>query len=233
MKRSDLDFLNDHVPYRITSESMLNETIHICLTIGGVSAAMEARFAIKSVYVHARRNEVFFHRLVTENARIIIEQLFKELHCPNVKILYEFVKFDASLIEAKAKDVRVRINHHSGVFGISRSFMYSIFTKVDKCIIIDTDLVYGTDPYFMWSLFQHIDPPFVGMFKHGASDKTACAGVLLQNFAMMRDIHFEELYKEVIPNRCKPAKDNASEFESGFMDQTMIRGLQLQHNIFR
>ena len=134
---SDIEFTKDYEP-RENMSRIANETIHICITIGGASAAQEAKFLLTSLYIHSLRKDLHFHLLVTDDAKSILQKTFNEFKQPAVNIFYEFVKFDPQLIRKKAHAVKVKITHHSGVFGMSKAFMYKIFQNVDKCLILDT-----------------------------------------------------------------------------------------------
>ena len=228
---SDNEFIKDHVPPRIQESNTPNETIHICITIGGLSAAQEATFLLKSVFIHALRNDIHFHLLITDDAKRIIQKLFSEFANPAVNIFYEFVKFDPKFIKRKSDAVKVQITHHSGLFGMSKAFMYIIFDNVDKCLILDTDLVFGCDPYFLWSHFDNLLPPFVGMLKLGTSDSDMCSGVMLQRFSQMRKNDFENVYRKAIPDFCR--KERSFKYVCRFGDQSMFYAVKLKFPLFK
>ena len=87
----------------------------------------------------------------------------------------------------------VRFSHPwSGLYGTGKIFMHDLLPHVSKCIVIDSDTLFGVDPAFLWSEAQlRLQPPVALATTWFPKDGYFNSGVMLQDLERMRKIVFK------------------------------------------
>ncbi|KAL3882467.1 hypothetical protein ACJMK2_028804 [Sinanodonta woodiana] len=224
-------FCKDNVPPNKT-DIQISGSIHFCIPAGNAGVVRELGPLVKSILLHAKRSGVFLHLLTGAGSEHEIKYMMESVTENAVKFYYELVPLNINFIVNECSKIKLRISHHSGVWGMSKAFMYKIFTAVDKCIILDTDVVFGTDPAFLWNLFfDHGDQALItmkiskGMTKQSLSN----SGVMLHDFGRMRKIDFAKLYLAAVQVQCSELPDNSG-FRTGCGDQALFFGTFRNNN---
>ncbi|KAL3855004.1 hypothetical protein ACJMK2_014236 [Sinanodonta woodiana] len=171
--------------------------IHFCIAAGNADVVMELEPLVKTLLLHARRADVFLHILTGNGSDKAIKTMLSNIPDSHVKFTYELLSLNTDRIYDLALHIHVNITHHSGVWGMSKLYMYEIFNDVDKCIVIDTDIVFGTDPEFLWDFFLDQEEQQVismRITKDMTESRMSNSGLMLQDFKRMRRIHFSKFY---------------------------------------
>ncbi|KAL3882466.1 hypothetical protein ACJMK2_028803 [Sinanodonta woodiana] len=197
-------FCLDNIP-PTKAMSRLSGPIHICIPAGKVGVIGEVGPLVKSVVLHAKRTDVFFHILTRGGAVKEIHNLMKDIQNATVKFMYELMPLNQTYIIQENLKINLSISHHSGVWGMSKAYMYKIFKHVKKCIVLDADTAFGTDPVFLWDHFSdHNNQELISMrISQSMTESWQCnAGVMLQDFEKMRNINFSKFYANAAIEQC-------------------------------
>ncbi|KAK3593846.1 hypothetical protein CHS0354_011447 [Potamilus streckersoni] len=185
--------------------SRLPGPIHICIPAGKVGVVGEVGPLVKSVVLHAKRADVFFHLLTRGRAVKEIQNFMDNIQNTSVKFMYELMPLNKTYIIQENSKINLTISHHSGVWGMSKAYMYKIFKHVKKCIVLDADTAFGTDPAFLWDYFSdHNSEELITMrISHSMTESWQCnAGVMLQDFEKMRNANFSKFYASAARQQC-------------------------------
>ena len=102
---------------------------------------------IKSILFY-RRHPVHFHFITDQPSRKSMETLFETWMLPQVKVsfyLSDSVLNDVSWIPNK---------HYSGIYGLLKLTLPKILAKLNRVIVLDTDVTLATDISKLWQLFN-------------------------------------------------------------------------------
>ena len=189
-------FSKDHVPEVYRKPIIANDTIHICIVAAGMDSFKEVEILIKSILVHSRRSDVMFHFVTDNEPDQQIAKLFDNIDPLFVKIIYKITtKTDLKQYLHKKLGGKLQMIHpYSGIYGAGKIFMYSLLSDVERCIIVDTDIVFAADPAFLWyELQSKLQPPVAIAVTMGMKDKQFNSGLMLQNLQLLRSISFGNL----------------------------------------
>lgn len=188
-------FSNDDVPDRYSRRNIDSEdTILFCLVTAKEDIAEEAEIFVKSVLLHARRSDVFFHFIVYEGSEKTIPKIFDHINCAFVNVNYDFVYVDLrEYVTRKLHHILFISHKYSGVYGLGKLFMFDIMSHVDICMIVDTDVVFGVDPAFLWSDLQTYWRTGIAVAAAHWTNGTFNTGLMVHNLALMRRMKFHRL----------------------------------------
>ena len=190
-------YSDDYVPHPYRTIPLDNSVIHFCLIVAKAVYALEVNMFVRSVILHARRSQVFFHFVATEGAEIAIPRIFSNITHAFVDVRYEVIEVKnlTGYLYQKFQNKfyrPVQFSHPwSGVYGTGKIFIYELLPHVNKCIVIDSDTLFGVDPAFLWSEAQsRLQPPVALAATWLPSDGFFNSGVMLQDLERMRKIEF-------------------------------------------
>lgn len=220
-------FSDDFIP-DIYKNATIGDTIHICLIAAGGEIAGEIRIFVRSIILHARRADVFFHFVVFKGTEKTIPPIFEEINSAFVNIRYELIKMNLTAYLNLKLHNKVRITHEwSGLYGVGKIFMYDLLQDVNKCIVIDTDTLFGIDPAFLWSeALARLRPPIAVATTWFPGDTYFNSGVMLHNFEYMREANFGNL---ITMKGCALEKKNGSETFLCYHDQLFLNMIMNDH----
>ncbi|KAK3593847.1 hypothetical protein CHS0354_011448 [Potamilus streckersoni] len=224
-------FCKDNVPPN-KIDIQMSGYIHFCISAGNAGVIWELGPLVKSILLHAKRSGIFLHLLTGAGSENEVKDMMDSINQTAIEFFYELVPLNPHFIVSECSKINLRISHHSGVWGMSKAFMYKIFTNVDKCIILDTDVVFGTDPAFLWDLFfNHGDHALITMkiSNDMAKQSLSNSGVMLHDFGKMRKIEFAKLYQAAVQLQCTELPNNSG-FRSGCGDQALFFGTFRNNN---
>ncbi|KAK3597452.1 hypothetical protein CHS0354_041866 [Potamilus streckersoni] len=205
------EFCKDNVPPKRT-KSTVPGPIHFCISAGELGILAEFEPLLKSLVLHAKRTDVILHILTGNDSEKEIKNLLQRIPDTPVKFMYELVPLNRTYIISESLKNNIAIFHHSGVWGMSKAYMHEIFKNVKKCIVLDVDTVFGTDPAFLWDEFSNLgDQQLISMRITNKSEKYTMinTGVMLQDFENMRKIHFSKFYLPVAKRQCSHSPDDS------------------------
>ena len=221
-------FSKDNIPKVYRNTVIPNDTIHFCMIAAGQEMVKQVKLLVKSIFIHARRSDVMFHFVTDNEPHEHIAKIFDDFDHPFVTIAYEVVKTDLRQYLRKQLGDKVEFTSHwSGIRGVGKVFMYDLLPDVEKCIVLDTDVVFATDPAFLWSDLQSkVQPPVaIGVMKMGDNDVDS--GLMLQNLELLRNVSFGKL----IPMEyCRQDVQNKSDISLKCLnDQILINSVVKSH----
>ena len=222
-------FSKDNVPKVYRNTSSANETIHFCVVAAGKEIVKEVEILVKSIFVHARRSDVMFHFVTDNEPHEHTAKIFDDFDHPFVNIAYEIIKTDLKKYLHKQLGDKVEITHPwSGIYGVGKIFMYDLLPDVDKCIVVDTDVVFATDPAFLCNELQSkLQPPVAITVTMKKGDKYFNSGLMLQNLQLMRNISFGNL---ISMNGCSKDVNNKSDIKYRCQhDQLLLNSVMKLH----
>ena len=222
-------FSDDYVPDAYTTTLIDNSTIHFCLVVAKAATALEVDMFVRSVILHARRSDVFFHFISTKGAEKALPQIFDTITHAFVNVKYEVVEVPnlTAYLNKKFQD-NVRFGHPwSGIYGTGKIFMYDLLLSVNKCIVIDSDTIFGTDPAFLWNEAKlHLHPPVTLAITWSQTPENFNSGVMVHDFERMRKIGFSRL---ITMKGCKAIKENGKKSFLCEHDQHLLLQLLKDH----
>ncbi|KAL3854041.1 hypothetical protein ACJMK2_013325 [Sinanodonta woodiana] len=198
------EFCRDNVPPRIT-KTHIEGPIHFCIAAGKAEVVRELEPLVKTLVLHAKRTDMFLHILTGNGSDYEIKKILNAIPDFPVQLKYELVPLNTDFILNETLQINLKITHHSGVWGMSKLYMYEIFSNVDKCIVLDTDIVFGTDPAFLWDLFMdQEDQQIISMRITNDMTKSymSNSGLMLQDFSRMRQMTFTKFYQASVMWLC-------------------------------
>ena len=187
-------FMQDNTPSKYNLISPI-EGIHICLLAAKPNVSLELLMLVKSIVVHARRANVTFHIVATEGAESIISDVFNAVPVPYVKVFYDIIYIDIAAYLHKQLKFKLEILHPwAGIYGVVKIFLYDILSHVHKCIFVDTDILFGTDPAYLWyELNMRLNLSTIIAISLPDNDSYFNSGLMLQDYSRMRRIKFGKL----------------------------------------
>ena len=219
-------FSKDNVPKVYRNAVIPNDTIHFCMIAAVKEMVKQVELLVKSILIHARRSDVMFHFVTDNEPHEHIAKIFDNFDHPFVTIAYEVVKTDLKQYLRKQLDDKVEFNSH-WIRGVGKMFMYDLLPDVEKCIVLDTDVVFATDPAFLWSDLQSkVQPPVaISVMKMGDNDVDS--GLMLQNLELLRNVSFG---KSIPMDDCRQDIQNKSDIRFKCLyDQILINSVVKSH----
>ncbi|RNA32960.1 glycosyltransferase family 8 [Brachionus plicatilis] len=70
------------------------------------------------------------------------------------KLMINFKIVDLQEIKTKCDNLKIPIVHHSGIWGMSKLFLDEMFPFTNQSIFIDSDMILGTDPFYLYKEFE-------------------------------------------------------------------------------
>ena len=222
-------FSDDYVPDTYATTLIDNSIIHICQIVAKAAYALEVDMFVRSVILHARRSEVFFHFIATEGAEETLPQIFQTITHAFVNVKYEVVEVLnlTTYLNDKFQN-NVRFFHPwSGIYGTGKIFMYDLLPNVNKCIVIDSDTLFGIDPAFLWNEAKlHLQPPVTLATTWSPTPEHFNSGVMVHDFERMRKIGFSRF---ITMKGCKAVKENGKESFRCEHDQHLLLQILKDH----
>ena len=190
-------FSVDYVP-RNYSKSLKAEydPVHFCVVAAQMRIAEEVKVLVKSIILHSRRSDVYFHFLLYEGSEYTVPNIFNEINCAFTNIYYDFVYVDLRIYMNKMFNSKVQTSsaRFSGIYGLGKLFVYDIMKHVEECLIVDTDVVFAVDTAILWSEMQpKLKTGAVIAVAKDSRPKIFNSGVMMQNLSLMRKMKFESL----------------------------------------
>ena len=202
----------DYIPkrYRLPYKNS-HDAVHFCVVAARPEVAEEVNILVKSILLHSRRSDVFFHFILYEGSENTVPGIFKEINCTFTNVFYEFIYVDLRKYVRLKLRYPVNVYHVSGIYAFGKIFMFDIFKHVDTCLTVDTDIVFAVDPAFLWGeKDSHL--------KNGSAIAAAewkgsefNSGLMLQNLTLLRQMKFEQFV-----NLEKLCKNSSSGNETTF-----------------
>ncbi|KAL3879090.1 hypothetical protein ACJMK2_031404 [Sinanodonta woodiana] len=226
------EFCKNNIPPKRT-KSTVPGPIHFCIAAGELGILEELKPLLKSLVLHAKRTDIILHILTGNDSEREIRNILERIPDTPVKFMYDLVRLNRTYIISESLKNNIAISHHSGVWGMSKAYMHEIFKNVKKCIVLDVDTVFGTDPAFLWDEFSNLeDQQAISMRITNKSEKYTMinSGVMLQDFEKLRKIHFSKFYLSAAKmGQCSHSPD-----ESGLRfkcsDQALTFGIYKNNN---
>ena len=205
------------------------EMVHVCIAAGRRGVIKELSIMLTSMFLHAQSQDLFLHFLVDKESEEEIVYFMSSTRSLLVNVSYEVVLLNEDFIINETLKFKTVITHHSGVFGMSKLFFYQIWKGVEKCIILDTDLIFARDPAELWEEFHKMSDQSVIMMRVESEAHRCNSGVMLQRFQMMRELNFDQYFSKGVTKYCTPLKDNQELFNcGGHGDQNIFHQIFLQ-----
>lgn len=125
------------------------EVIHVGIVCAGFKSNLQLHTMLKSLFFHTD-NDLHFHIIANKQSENVLQTLFNTWDVDKVNVsFYDINKY--------IDDVRwVPNTHYSGVFGLLKLLFPKIISSkiTDKLIVLDTDLLFVSDIFELWSLFK-------------------------------------------------------------------------------
>ena len=186
-------FSDDYVPDAYQTMLMDNSTIHFCQIVAKPEHALEIDMFVRSVLLHARRSDVFFHFIATEGAEKALPRIFDTVTHAFVEVKYEVVEVPhlTDYLNGKFRN-RVKFIHPwAGIYSTGKIFIYDLLPHVNTCIVIDSDTLFGSDPAFLWNEAKlHLKPPVTIAATWAPTIEHFNSGVMVHDFERMRNTRF-------------------------------------------
>ena len=220
-------FSDDFVP-EIYNETETEDMVHLCLIAAKAETAGEIKIFARSAILHARRSDVFFHFVVFKGSEKTIPPVFEEIDHAFVNVKYELIEVNLTEYLKQKLHNKVRMTHEwSGLYGVGKIFMYDLLPHVNRCIIIDTDTLFGIDPAFLWSEGQsRLKPPVAIATTWFPGDKYVNTGVTVHHLEYMRQIKFGDL---ITMKGCALRNENGTEKFLCYHDQLFMNMIMNDH----
>ena len=222
-------FSDDYVPNAYKTMLIDNSTIHFCQIVAKTVYALEVDMFVRSVLLHARRSNIFFHFIATEGAENAIPKIFDTLAHGFVDVRYEIVEVQHLTDYLNNKfQKRVKFIHPwSGIYGTGKIFMYDLLPNVNKCVVIDSDTLFGIDPAFLWNEAKlHLKPPVTLAATWSPTPEHFNSGVMVHDLERMRKIKFSHF---ITMEGCKVFKINGKEMFRCEHDQHLLLHMLYAH----
>ena len=224
-------FAVDYIPTEYRNVTVLKGTVHFCIIAAKSKTADELRILLKSVLIHARRSNVFFHVVLYEGAENNVPDIFYELSCAFTNLRYEFIYVDLQKYLMNMFHYRVtNTNPHSRMYGLAKLFLFQIMSHLDQCLVIDTDIIFSVDPIFLWNdMVSKLTTGFaIAAAENNLNVKTSFnSGMLLQNFALMRRLNFTRFYE--LDELCRKVMEHEFFYYQCGGDQAILDGIYKRH----
>ncbi|KAK3611771.1 hypothetical protein CHS0354_014122 [Potamilus streckersoni] len=198
-------FCRDNIPPQ-KQKTRMEGPVHFCIAAGKVEIVKEFEPLVKTLVLHAKRTDMVLHILTGNDSNNEIKKILNAIPYIPVKFKYELIPLNTDIILNETLKINLKITHHSEIWGMSKLYMYEIFNNVDKCIVLDTDIVFGTDPAFLWELFMdQEDQQMISM--RITNDMTESymfnSRLMLQDFSRMRQMTFSKFYFAAVKWLCR------------------------------
>ena len=225
-------FSEDYVPSLYSTMTIDSSVIHICQIVAKPWHALETEMFVRSVILHARRSDVFFHFVATEGAEEALPKIFDTITHAFVHIRYEIVEMPhlTDYLNVKFEN-KVKFGHPwAGIYSTGKLFMYDLLPHVNTCIIADSDTLFGADPAFLWNeANQHLQPPVNIAATWAAKHEHFNSGVMVHNLENMRNTRFSQY---ISMKGCQVIQDDGNityqcEHEQHLLLQIMISHREL------
>ena len=215
-------FSDDYIPEAYSTMLMDNETIHFCQIVAKTEYALEVEMFVRSVLLHARRSDVFFHFIATEGAENALPKIFDTITHAFVDVKYEVVKVPnlTGYLNDKFENKVTFIHPWSGIYGTGKLFMYDLLPHVNTCIVIDSDTLFGIDPAFLWNEARlHLKPPVTLAATWSPTPEHFNSGVMVHDLERMRKIYFSHF---ITMKGCKVVQYNGKKTFTCVHDQQLL-----------
>ena len=226
-------FSEDYIPREYSNLEIDKSTIHICQIVAKTKYALEVEMFVKSVILHARRSDVFFHFIATEGAEKSLPKIFDNITHAFVEVRYEIINVPRLTRYLNEKfDNKVKFIHPwSGVYGTGKIFMYDLMRHVDTCIVIDSDTLFGVDPAFLWNeAKQQLVPPVLLAATWSPTPEHFNSGVMVHDLARMRELQFSHFLST---NCCQEMRFNGkTTFRCEHDQQLLLQMLNDHRELF-
>ena len=226
-------FSDDYVPDAYATMLMDNSTIHFCQIVAKTEYALEVEMLVRSVLLHARRSDVFFHFIATEGAEKALPKIFETITHAFVDVKYEVVEIPHLTAYLNDKfENKVTFTHPwSGIYGTGKIFMYDLLPHVNTCIVIDSDTLFGIDPAFLWNEAKlHLRPPVTLAATWAPTPEHFNSGVMVHDLERMRKIDFSHF---ITMKGCKVVQYNGkTTFRCEHDQQLLLQMLNDHRELF-
>jgi len=157
---------NAAVRSRSLSHLHVEPTVDICaVAMGRPSSVFELEMLLRSIRATSAR-KVRVHVLVSQSTMEVASQLREKTAMAWEE--FELVQAEADRIEAMAKAAFPNVDiwaHHSGPWGMAKTFMHTLLDKVDRCIFIDSDMLLMSDVGVLFDKFENFGPKTLMMLQ--------------------------------------------------------------------
>ena len=222
-------FSDDYIPEAYSTMLMDNETIHFCQIVAKTEYALEVEMFVRSVILHARRSNVFFHFIATEGAEKALPRIFGTITHAFVDVQYEVVEVLnlTGYLNDKFENKVTFIHPWSGIYGTGKIFMYDLLPHVNTCIVIDSDTLFGIDPAFLWNEARvHLKPPVTLAATWSPTPEHFNSGVMVHDLERMRKIDFSHF---ITMKGCKVVQYNGKKTFNCVHDQQLLLQMLTDH----
>ncbi|KAK3580297.1 hypothetical protein CHS0354_023536 [Potamilus streckersoni] len=206
-----------------------SEVLNICVMAGYEGVEEELEVLLKSVILNAHLYSVVIYIISGDGSRPLVEGLINNLHHPYINIKYELIDLNKTQILLELEKINIAITYHAGIYGLAKAYLHRLLPFLDKCIILDTDLIFGSDPAFLWEEFHNQAGSEIITMKINTQTTTqfqASSGVVLMNFKAMREIKIEENYAIAAQSVCQRMIETKTEYrDCALGDQTLLFGV--------
>jgi hypothetical protein len=172
-----------------------DNVVHLCSVCEGEVALQEFSLALRSLEALRKTQRVIYHVATSETQRGNLTALFSSR---DDNITGDVFVPDESLISKWANAAHF-VNRVSWRKKVAKIYMFRLLPQLKRCIVLDTDIMFGKDISELWSEFELFKPQEVIAATWRPAlmpgDKVN-AGVMLMDFEKMRESSFSDRYQE-------------------------------------
>ncbi|KAL3883620.1 hypothetical protein ACJMK2_029865 [Sinanodonta woodiana] len=206
-----------------------SKVVNICVMAGYEGVEEELEVLLKSVILNAHLYSVVIYIICGDGSRPLVQGLINNLHHPYINIRYELTDLNKTQVLLEMEKINIAITYHAGIYGMAKAYLHRLLPNLDKCILLDTDLIFGSDPAFLWEEFQNQEGSEIITMKINTQTSTqfqASSGVVLMNLKAMRESNIEEHYAIAAQSVCPRIPERKTEYrDCALGDQTLLFGV--------
>ena len=139
-----------------SSGSVSPEAVHLCpVAMGKPGAVSELELMLRSARATSRA-PIALHVLASNHTAAAVKRLFQVTHA--AWLFAESRQADhheLALIAAELLPGFELNAHHSGPWGFAKTWLHRFWPELDRCVMIDTDMLLLRDVSALWRLFDH------------------------------------------------------------------------------
>lgn len=186
------------------------EATHLCITATNPGPIGEMRMFFRSLQRHSTKKRKYVINYITDDdsEKGILKAIREFGFSKGQGTIFN----DTKLMQA-LDDMKIIFRHHSGIAGIAKIFVLESFSKVDRCITVDTDLFAVKPLHELYLSMQNFnDEEVIGATwrpSYPWGDRFN-AGVMLYDFQKMRKLG----WNDAMANMFAAGKVGGSEYNA-------------------
>jgi len=130
------------------------------LIMWGADSAAEGAILLKSILMYTS-GPVHFHIICDDVAQAYLDRRFELVKRPRYEVYVRLYRPTwQALLDRIEREGSIRSVHAAGTPGLMKLFIHEILPpSISKVVFVDTDAFFISDPYLLWTHFQHTLPP--------------------------------------------------------------------------